>query len=103
MRSAPIAIGIYLLSSISTVFAKPASLATSVEIFERDGKTYIREAPHQGLDAEKRCNRCRGDGEQCTVGDGNCDTGSYCTWCGDHCKSICIPGGNTDKCTSFCL
>lgn len=62
-----------------------------------------RPKPHQGLGVEKRCNNCVHSGGRCTVGDGNCygSEHAYCTWCGTHCKSICIPQG--EDCTKWCL
>ncbi|KAK7428191.1 hypothetical protein QQZ08_005257 [Neonectria magnoliae] len=58
----------------ATSGASPNSLPMGVEVVERDGRTIVREVPHQllGRGLEARCRECVGQGDKCTIGDGSC-------------------------------
>ncbi|KAL8407540.1 hypothetical protein RB594_006384 [Gaeumannomyces avenae] len=83
--------------------ANPAPMAMGVEVLEQDGSLMVREVITEGAPKEKRCRECVHVGNRCTIGDGSCyaKEQASCTWCGDHCKSICIPRG--ESCTKWCL
>ncbi|KAI5859810.1 hypothetical protein GGS23DRAFT_614624 [Durotheca rogersii] len=93
----PLVLSVY--ASIGGVLASPSPLPLGVEVVERDDRTLVREVPHEHLQVEKRCKACKDDGEKCAMGEGNCKDG-YCTWCGDHCGSICVPAGS--DCKTMC-
>ncbi|KAM5380889.1 hypothetical protein ACJZ2D_003413 [Fusarium nematophilum] len=97
----------FLIASMAaTSSASPGPLPMGVEVVERDGKTIVREVPHQllGRGLQSRCRECVGQGDHCTIGDGSCfaeDPPLYCTWCGDKCGSICVRQGQ--NCQNTCV
>ncbi|KND91879.1 hypothetical protein TOPH_03596 [Tolypocladium ophioglossoides CBS 100239] len=103
MKTNFLAIAALAFATISGAAANPAGLPMGVEITERDGMTLVREVSHEHLGVEKRCRECVHLGGRCTIGDGSCYGAEHgsCTWCGNHCKSICIPNG--ESCEKWCL
>ncbi|KAM3501149.1 hypothetical protein MY11210_009416 [Beauveria gryllotalpidicola] len=93
----------FALAALFSVAANPSPLPMGVEITERDGMTFVREVAHEELGVEKRCRECVHLGGRCTIGDGSCYAREHgsCTWCGNNCKSICVPDGAT--CQQWCL
>ncbi|KAM3529779.1 hypothetical protein MY4038_005230 [Beauveria bassiana] len=91
------------LAVLFSVAANPSPLPMGVEITERDGMTFVREVAHEELGVEKRCRECVHLGGRCTIGHGSCYAREHasCTWCGNTCKSICVPDGAT--CQQWCL
>ncbi|OAA53907.1 hypothetical protein SPI_09114 [Niveomyces insectorum RCEF 264] len=103
MKSNFLAIAALAFAAVSGAAATPASLPMGIEVTEQNGTTVVREVSHESLGLEKRCRECKHTGEGCTIGDGSCYAREHasCTWCGNHCKSICIPDG--DSCAKWCL
>ncbi|KAL7619446.1 hypothetical protein AAE478_009985 [Parahypoxylon ruwenzoriense] len=103
MKATFVSLALSTLAAVGGAIAGPSPLPMGVEVFERDGVTHVREVPHEALQLDKRCRECKNVGERCTIGDGSCkaDQHASCTWCGNHCKSICVPDGVS--CESLCL
>ncbi|KAM0815577.1 hypothetical protein AB5N19_01376 [Seiridium cardinale] len=98
------AISILTCAAIFNMTPALAASPMGVEIIERDGKTIVRESFHdESAGMEKRCRECKHTGQRCTIGDGSCysSENAGCTWCGSHCKSICVAEGQT--CEQWCL
>ncbi|KAI1085354.1 hypothetical protein F5B20DRAFT_518014 [Whalleya microplaca] len=102
MKTTFITFGTFMLASIASGAVSPASLPMGIQIVEREGIAHVREVLQHDTRAAA-CRDCKDDGQGCTIGDGSCHPNSYCTWCGNHCKSICIPGGDSSKCVDYCL
>ncbi|POR36801.1 Uncharacterized protein TPAR_03005 [Tolypocladium paradoxum] len=95
MKTNFLTIAALAFATISGAAANLAGLPMGVEITERDGMTLVREVSHEHPGVEKRCREYVHLGGRCTIGDGSC------TCCGNHCKSICVPDGET--CEKWCL
>ncbi|KLU90782.1 hypothetical protein MAPG_10633 [Magnaporthiopsis poae ATCC 64411] len=87
----------------SLAVANPAPMAMGVEVLEQNGSLMVREVATSHAPVEKRCRECVHVGGHCTIGHGSCyaKERASCTWCGNKCKSICIPNG--DACQKWCL
>ncbi|KAH8845364.1 hypothetical protein MCOR27_002450 [Pyricularia oryzae] len=91
------------MQAISLAAAGPTDLPLGVEVREEHGSLVVREVSSEGTGLEKRCRECVHVGDRCTIGHGSCYAREQasCTWCGNHCKSICIPNG--ESCQKWCL
>ncbi|KAK1833941.1 hypothetical protein QBC39DRAFT_369570 [Podospora conica] len=90
-----------ILLSLSTL--AHAATPMSIEVYEENGKTVVREVPGTSLanvDAAF-CTNCVHVGGRCNIGEGNCYASekASCTYCGGACK-ICVREGIT--CEAYC-